>query len=465
METTVLILLLTLAHSLAAPLPTEESGIETKDWLSAEKYLRRFYNLPLGLQGAGKASDTMRQKVREMQAFFRLKVTGNLDSNTLEVMSMPRCGVPDVGEYNFFPRNLKWPSTNVTFRIENYTPDLPKSDVDKAIRNAFNVWSEVTPLHFKKLHEGIADIMISFGAKEHGDFNPFDGQNGLLAHAYPPGIGIGGDTHFDEDENWSKDSHEYNLFLVASHEFGHALGLSHSTDPGALMYPVYSYAPGRPLSQDDINGIQELYGPNPNPPHVKPKPVAPEKCDPMLSFDAVTELRGETVVFKDRFYWRIHPQLPDPDQMLIKSTWPSIPKKVDAAYENPEKDLVFIFSGIKMWALNGYNLVEGYPKYIHKLGLPKSVRKIDAALYVPDTGKTLFFTDEKYWSYDERKGRMDVGYPRDIEDDFPGIGDEVDAAAFHYGHLYFYHNEIRFEYSLSARKVIQITRANSIFNC
>lgn len=50
-----------------------------------------------------------------------------------------------------------------------------------------------------------------------------------------------------------------------------------------------------------------------------------------------------------------------------------------------------------MWALNGYDLVEGYPKYIHKLGLPKKIRKVDAAVHIQDSGKTLLFTDEEYW--------------------------------------------------------------------
>ncbi|XP_008336623.1 collagenase 3-like, partial [Cynoglossus semilaevis] len=94
-----------------------------------------------------------------------LQVTGNLDENTLDLMKEPRCGVPDVGEYNHFPRDLKWQTNDVTFRIVNYTPDLEKSDVDRAIRRALNVWSDVTPLTFKKLHKGIADIMISFGSR------------------------------------------------------------------------------------------------------------------------------------------------------------------------------------------------------------------------------------------------------------------------------------------------------------
>ncbi|KAM8904266.1 collagenase 3 [Spinachia spinachia] len=455
------LLLALVTRASALPLPSQG----TDGWLLAERYLRRFYGLAPGLQGRERSSGAFQAKIMEMQTFFKLKVTGNLDDNTLELMKKPRCGVPDVAEYNHFPQQLKWPNNNLTFRILNYTPDLQKSAVDKAIRQALNVWSAVTPLTFKKLHMGNADIMISFGSHEHGDNSPFDGPNGQLAHAYPPGKGLGGDTHFDEDERWTIDSSEYNLFLVASHEFGHALGMDHSRDPGALMFSVYSYSTGFPLSEDDIAGIQALYGPNPKHRKVKPKPDAPTKCDPELSFDAVTQLRGETLVFKDRFFWRLHPQMPEPHQTQIMSTWPSLPNKVDAAYEYPEKDRVVVFGGIRMWALDGYNVVEGYPKYIHKLGLPKTVRKIDAAVHIGDTGKTLFFTDEEYWSFDEATGTMDSGFPRSFEDDFPGMGDEVDAAAYHNGILNFFHDQLRYEYSYTSRKVIAIRRTNSILNC
>ena len=51
------------------------------------------------------------------------------------------------------------------------------------------------------------------------------------------------------------------FFAVAVHEFGHSLGLSHSSVQGAIMYPYYQSVGGNySLHSDDITGIQAIYG-------------------------------------------------------------------------------------------------------------------------------------------------------------------------------------------------------------
>ncbi len=45
---------------------------------------------------------------------------------------------------------------------------------------------------------------------------------------------------------------------MAVHEFGHALGLAHSTVNSAVMWPMYGN-PFDKLDDDDIEGIQVAY--------------------------------------------------------------------------------------------------------------------------------------------------------------------------------------------------------------
>ena len=107
--------------------------------------------------------------------------------------------------------------------------------------------------------------LFSFGDKTHRGSSertcayPFDGRGGVLAHAFFPSDGR---SHFDEDEKFTDGTYSgTNLLWVATHEFGHSLGIHHSSVRNAVMYPYYTgYVPNFRLQADDISAIQSLYG-------------------------------------------------------------------------------------------------------------------------------------------------------------------------------------------------------------
>lgn len=429
--------------ALSSAFPSDRK--DTNDRLDqlAQAYLNQFYSLEI--EGShhvqSKNRSLLDSKLQEMQAFFGLTVTGELDSDSLEIMKVPRCGVPDVGQYGYTLPG--WRKQNLTYRIMNYTPDMTRADVDEAIQKALEVWSKVTPLMFTKISKGVADIMIAF-------------RTG------------GGDAHFDEDENWTaKDGEGFNLFLVAAHEFGHSLGLSHSNDQTALMFPNYvSLDPSKyPLSQDDIDGIQSIYGSPPKTP-IKPKGATePHACtDPGLAMDAITTFRREVMFFKGRHLWRTYSDIADVEFESIASFWPSLPADLQAAYESP-RDQILVFKDENFWVIRGYAVLPDYPKSIHTLGFPRRVKKIDAAVCDHDTRKTFFFVGIWCWRYDEMAQAMDRGFPQRIVKHFPGIGIRVDAVFQHKGFFYLFRGSRQFEYDIKTKNITRVMRTNSWFRC
>ncbi|KFP74142.1 Stromelysin-1 [Acanthisitta chloris] len=460
MENLSFLLLLCAALSCAFPADTrqKEEGMQL-----IQKYLENYYGFKKdGESFVWKSDSPMTQKLKEMQEFFGLEVTGKLDSGTLDLVQKHRCGFPDISGFSTFAGEPKWAKQVLTYRILNYTPDLHPADVNAAIKKALSVWSSVTPLKFVKKDRGDADIMISFAARGHNDFVPFDGPGGSLAHAYAPGKDFGGDAHFDEDETWTKSTEGTNLFYVAAHEFGHSLGLFHSKDPNALMYPVYGkFNPSVfPLHQDDISGIQYLYEDTTE----SNDPALPNTCGPNLTFDAVTTFRGEIMFFKDKHIWRKHPEVRTAEFNLISSFWPRLPPGVDAAYEIPEKDETVIFKGNEFWVVRGDAILPGYPQKVYTLGFPKDVRKIDAAFYNENEGKTYYFIAEKFWRYDKRSQSMDKKSLL-IRDVFPGINGKIDAVFQYENLLYFFCGRKQFQFDPNKKRVTQFLKTNFWFPC
>ncbi|KAJ4830934.1 hypothetical protein Tsubulata_019822 [Turnera subulata] len=232
--------------------------------------------------------DSLESAIKTYQHNFNLNVTGQLDPHTLQLIQRPRCGNADivngstsmnsgkaptpfhtVAHYEFFPGRPRWTKSLLTYA---FLPENQLTDDAKGVfTRAFARWSEVIPLTFQQTEDiYAADIRIAFFAGDHGDGEPFDGALGTLGHAFSPPSGR---LHLDGDESWvvtgdvTRSSLEtaVDLESVAVHEIGHLLGLGHSSVEEAIMFPTLSSRTKKViLASDDIEGVQQLYGSNPN---------------------------------------------------------------------------------------------------------------------------------------------------------------------------------------------------------
>lgn len=470
--------LLTLVLSCVEGQVPEEGEFNAETWLRQYGYLSQASRQMSTMQ----SSQILSKAISDMQQFYGLEVTGEMNPATVVAMRRPRCGVPDrkaeelddgARKKRYALTGQQWSKDHITYSILNQ--QIPSSlGVEltyEAIRKAFDVWRRVTPLTFEELpainnssQSELADILLLFASGFHGDMSLFDGEGGSLAHAYYPGPGMGGDTHFDADEPWTLENHNpqgIDLFLVAVHELGHALGLEHSDNPSAVMAPFYQWVPSQNFSlhQDDVKGIQYIYGPPlmtdapaTSPPlpdhddHTSVVPTTPSPAEEEPNSIHPTSLPPETHTSAGPDV-DIHPEgtaLPlttstteshqesTPDRRPAPPTQapphpPSPPKKPDQQPPdicNGDFDTVtvlrgemFVFKGRWFWRVRRNRVLDNYPMPISVfwMGLPND---IDAA-YERHDGKFVFFKDDRYWLF--READVLPGYPQPLHEYGRGV--------------------------------------------
>jgi hypothetical protein len=154
------------------------------------------------------------------------------------------------------------------FSTFNSNPNLA-GKWQNVIIQAAQAWAQQTNINFTVVPDNGAaqgsgaDMQgdPEFGDIRIGGFN--FGASTLALTYQPPQVNnysIAGDVAFNTGQSYHINT-TYDLYTVATHEIGHALGLNESSVSGSVMYGQYQGIK-KALTSDDIAGIRSIYSSN-----------------------------------------------------------------------------------------------------------------------------------------------------------------------------------------------------------
>ncbi|XP_023245899.1 matrix metalloproteinase-2-like [Copidosoma floridanum] len=445
---------------------------KTENEIKEEKHLQRFGYLTKNNTGivSSKTENEIKEALPKLQKFGGVVPTKVVDGPTLKSIESRRCGVDvNYGSDNNkkvrekrFSIQAKWNKLTLTWSVKKPIPKgLKYDEVRREMQRALNVWAKHSKLVFvEKINTDKVDIVMSFKRKAHGDLD-FDGKGNLLAHTFLPahGSNIGGDIHFDADEDWTvkntKIGSKTHLFSTAVHEIGHSLGLGHTSTNDtndSLMFLIYKQLPtDYELPLYDRKNIQKLYGAPDNnrektyyrpattttaipkrkskqrqmqhrfkyySPDLLSKHVTkiqktrrsntnrkePRGCH-LRKYDAVSLLSGSLFIFSGPYVWLVrdveNPTYNESTKIDGYFKFDKTIDHVDAVYERSDGNVVF-FIGRNYYVFDGPNNLK-YSRPLTDFGLPRNLKKIDAAMIWKRDNGTYFFSGKNYWNKTENE--------------------------------------------------------------
>jgi hypothetical protein len=185
-----------------------------------------------------------------------------LDPDMEKMASAPIAGPPGCKHAETAAYNLtigSWKHLDeITWSVSNAPAGWEHCQIVGVVCQAFYHWDAHIPLTITFTEDTLSS-QINLR------FDYVDGIGGQLGFAeFPPGpnstrkrVQVVIDKYDVQPLSESKDP-AFDLFTIVLHELGHALGLKHSEDPEAVMFPGYSVKK-KSLTRDDAIGIRNQY--------------------------------------------------------------------------------------------------------------------------------------------------------------------------------------------------------------